>query len=362
MGKHKEIDVIDFSGKSAPRASRGQSHEIEIPSFADNTPSHSRAGRNGSYGSRQYHSGQKQPVRRTKDGRKSNIQANFVIPMYADEEEFEEESRQAYREESHRTYREELPEKKHFRWDIVFALLVMGAIGLCGYIVYSDLHANDFDPTQAVAESYGEGIRGTEAAAANANTAQKNYSGNQKIICLDPAHGGSDHGNAYKDVFEKDQTLEMVKLVKKELETAGYQVVLTRSDDSAVTLEQRIQTAERAKAGILISVHRDFNATDGTVSGISGWSHPSTDKKASVLATTVLMEINKLQKTSNLGVKTGTTESAYDNYIVNQAKCTSFVLKLGYITSVSDDALVVTDKEEVAKSISKGIINYIKSV
>lgn len=87
-----------------------------------------------------------------------------------------------------------------------------------------------------------------------------------KIIVLDPGHGGDDPGTENKSLGlqEKALTLDVALRLKKLLEAAGYQVVLTRLGDTAlagnkaVDLALRPDFANRAHADLFVSIH--FNA------------------------------------------------------------------------------------------------------
>ena len=88
-----------------------------------------------------------------------------------------------------------------------------------------------------------------------------------RLIVLDPGHGGNDpgHQNSVLRVDEKDMTLDVAQRLKKALEAHGYQVLLTRTDDRRVELEQRADIAGRAKADLFLSIH--FNSLPATVAG-----------------------------------------------------------------------------------------------
>jgi N-acetylmuramoyl-L-alanine amidase len=79
------------------------------------------------------------------------------------------------------------------------------------------------------------------------------------IIVIDPGHGGKDPGAIGKaGTYEKNITLEYSLELKNLLEKSGnYKVVLTRKHDSFVSLNERIQRAQKAKADIFISLHAD---------------------------------------------------------------------------------------------------------
>lgn len=81
-----------------------------------------------------------------------------------------------------------------------------------------------------------------------------------RVICLDAGHGGNDTGtqNRRLKLDEKVLTLDVAQRVRRLLEAKGYRVVMTRTDDRFIELEDRAAFANRAKADLFVSIH--FNA------------------------------------------------------------------------------------------------------
>jgi N-acetylmuramoyl-L-alanine amidase len=91
----------------------------------------------------------------------------------------------------------------------------------------------------------------------------------KRVIVIDPGHGGRDPGAAGALSREKDLTLATARALKARLERTGrYQVVLTRSSDVYIPLDQRVSVARRAGADLFISMHADSDV-DRTVRGAS---------------------------------------------------------------------------------------------
>ena len=87
-----------------------------------------------------------------------------------------------------------------------------------------------------------------------------------KRIMIDPGHGGKDQGaKGPTGLLEKEVTLELAKSLKAKLMAAGYDVKLTRKDDTLLSLKTRTGMANEFEADLLISVHvnaiRSQNAT-----------------------------------------------------------------------------------------------------
>lgn len=85
------------------------------------------------------------------------------------------------------------------------------------------------------------------------------------VIVLDPAHGGTDPGaRGANGLAEKDIVLEYAQDVRAALERAGYHVVLTRSDDSNPSYDDRDAVANAYHDAIFISLHVASTGTIGS--------------------------------------------------------------------------------------------------
>lgn len=82
----------------------------------------------------------------------------------------------------------------------------------------------------------------------------------KRIVVLDPGHGGEDPGtkSVVGNHFEKDYTLDWARRLRPLLETQGWKVYLTRTNDVRLSLNDRVDFADRVGAILFISLH--FNS------------------------------------------------------------------------------------------------------
>jgi N-acetylmuramoyl-L-alanine amidase len=80
-------------------------------------------------------------------------------------------------------------------------------------------------------------------------------------VVLDPGHGGTDQGAANQWGTEKGFALDVALSASEQLERAGYRVEMTRSSDVGVSLEDRVDFANRFHNAVFISIH--FNTSSG---------------------------------------------------------------------------------------------------
>lgn len=88
------------------------------------------------------------------------------------------------------------------------------------------------------------------------NTVSKDQDG-PLVVVLDPGHGGVDPGAQIEGVNEADLMLTFARELREILIRAGYDVLLTRNDDSFVSLPARVSIARAAGADVFISLHAD---------------------------------------------------------------------------------------------------------
>ncbi len=79
------------------------------------------------------------------------------------------------------------------------------------------------------------------------------------LVVLDPGHGGIDGGTtAARGETEKAIVLEFCLQLRDKIEKVGkYRVAMTRSDDTFVSLADRVALARTRKASLFVSVHAD---------------------------------------------------------------------------------------------------------
>jgi N-acetylmuramoyl-L-alanine amidase len=75
-------------------------------------------------------------------------------------------------------------------------------------------------------------------------------------VVVDAGHGGSDPGAiGWGRLREKDVTLRLARALRRELEAAGFEVVMTREGDRTLSLLERTALAEGAGGDLFVSLH-----------------------------------------------------------------------------------------------------------
>lgn len=109
------------------------------------------------------------------------------------------------------------------------------------------------------------------------------------LIVLDPGHGGIDTGtHGPGGELEKDVVLAFAKELRGKLEASGkYRVSMTRTDDTFVSLNDRVRFARARNAGLFVSIHADaLPKREGQADGATVYtlSEKASDAEAARLA------------------------------------------------------------------------------
>lgn len=175
-------------------------------------------------------------------------------------------------------------------------------------------------------------------------------------IAVDAGHGGTEFGaiGCCGDK-EKDINLAIAKALKQELEKHGAKVVMTRVNDTNVSLEDRVEFAKDKNAALLISIHA--NAIPDGLDPIKnkGTSIYYYHNQAKALADSILSSMTTQLGTQNDKVRQGSLA------LVRPTSSISVLIEVAYIINPEDYALLL-DKEfrsNCAKAITDGVEKYI---
>lgn len=90
--------------------------------------------------------------------------------------------------------------------------------------------------------------------------------GQLRCVVIDAGHGGRDAGACNGSIREADLNLALAKKLKALLLKSGFQVVMTRETDVFLTLQQRVDIANRYQDAIFVCLHH--NSARSSASGI----------------------------------------------------------------------------------------------
>jgi N-acetylmuramoyl-L-alanine amidase len=228
-----------------------------------------------------------------------------------------------------------------------------------------------------------------------------NPSTKELVVAIDPGHGGKDPGAVSHDgcIKEKDLTLEIAKRLKTTLESKNppLKVVLTRSDDRNLSLEDRVALANSANADLFISIHCNA-AEDSSSKGIETYYLNKANsrgamrvaarengiplsKMSDIEATLVdLMVTSKKSESAKLAISVhsslslnqkGAGTPARDRgvrqapfYVLLGAKMPAILVECAFISNKRERGKLTSPAylTSIAERIARGAANYLKGL
>ena len=186
-------------------------------------------------------------------------------------------------------------------------------------------------------------------------------------VIIDAGHGGVDGGASYQAIYEKEINLQIAKLLYEKLSQLGYQVVLNRSGDYALSeenkwlgspsrhrrdLAQRKQLAAELQAELMVSIH-------------ANWSHLTAKRgplvlyqknsQSFMLADMIQHSLNRMHK-----IKTKPKPGG-EYYLLQHSLCPTIIVEVGFLSNAQDRRLLVNPREQakIAASIASAIADYL---
>lgn len=198
-------------------------------------------------------------------------------------------------------------------------------------------------------------------------------------IMLDLGHGGSDEGKVgWFQVQEKVINFQVGSKVALFLKNAGYEVFLTRDNDSFVALDERTTQANKKKVDLFLSIHA--NAGSPHASGIETyWLDSKLLKNCNSIRNDTVQKLVVMKDTlSSLCaqcVHNAAIDAAKKIYNVNDRKVKTSVaqvllgtdvmipaalIEIGFLSNQKETKLLMDKayQSTIAQGIANGIITY----
>lgn len=148
-------------------------------------------------------------------------------------------------------------------------------------------------------------------------------------VIIDAGHGGKDPGaRGVSTAPEKTITLDIARKLASTLRRRGANVVMTRTDDTFVSLDGRAAMAERHHVDVFISIHAD-SAPRASASGATVYIARNASKRSRSVAE----QLN--QALQRAGIKTRGINKAGFRVLVGHSR-PSVLVECGFLTNASD--------------------------
>ncbi|SDY32817.1 N-acetylmuramoyl-L-alanine amidase [Lachnobacterium bovis] len=174
------------------------------------------------------------------------------------------------------------------------------------------------------------------------------------VVCIDAGHGGKDRGCNRRKRSEKNDTLKLALEIQKYLNSQGIKVVMTRSKDNYLTLQERVDICSSKKCDYFISLHRNC----GNGNGYETWLASDACDEAKELANNIHTGMVDVGVSKDRNVKTGSQKNPNEDYFVLRNTTTpACLLELGFLNNSTDNKYFDSNTKAYAKAISDAIIS-----
>ena len=181
-----------------------------------------------------------------------------------------------------------------------------------------------------------------------------------KKVMLDPGHdAGNVNGSPDGTYKEHEFALDMGKRIKAILEKAGVEVSMTRTNSSAVSLDERCRMANAIKdLDLYVSLHSNAADSSGTWSSARGWSAHIVAKggNAEKAAKAILKRVQAA------GVAVRSQSIVVDNIqVLRDTVAPAVLIEHGFHTNEQDTALLKDSqyRQALASAEALGILDHL---
>lgn len=202
----------------------------------------------------------------------------------------------------------------------------------------------------------------------NRKVAALSWSVANKLIVIDPGHGGIDPGaQGPGGVIEKDITLEISRKLATVLSQYGAVVIMTRDADVDLSsssgerlitrkredLSKRVGMANDRNADAFVSVHVNSFKSGPREHGAQTFYQPGS-LEGEKLARNIQLELVRLLN------NTKRKEKAVDYYTTRHAKVPAVIVEVGFISNADEEKLISNSdyQGKLAYAISAGLVKY----
>ncbi|MEZ0393305.1 MAG: N-acetylmuramoyl-L-alanine amidase [Pseudobdellovibrionaceae bacterium] len=218
-------------------------------------------------------------------------------------------------------------------------------------------------------------------------------------VIVDPGHGGSDAGAVYGPAKESEITLQVAKHLQDLLrQSSDFHSSLTRSQDQNLSLQERVQLAEKEKADLFLSIHANAS-TDQRARGVEFYfqNHLPADQESLFLANLenqmvketqgpnqdlskkgdVLAIVEDLKRQTKMrssyvlsdrllkawnksGRKNSNVIRQAPFYVISKTSIPSVLVELGFVSNPKESQKLIQAnyQKEIALKIYQGLVDY----
>ncbi|MCI8585430.1 MAG: N-acetylmuramoyl-L-alanine amidase [Lachnospiraceae bacterium] len=173
------------------------------------------------------------------------------------------------------------------------------------------------------------------------------------VIVLDAGHGGRDQGTSSGDILEKEINLRVAERLEKVLKEQDVKVLLTRTDDTKVGLEDRAKYANEQEADIFVSIHCNYCEEDAGVNGLECYYREDSEE-GKTLAEQIIEGISADDAIACRGTRTANFR------VLTKTDMPAVLVEIGYLSNQGERGKLTDEsyQELLAGRLADGILSF----
>lgn len=178
-------------------------------------------------------------------------------------------------------------------------------------------------------------------------------------ITLDPGHGGSESGAVgCLGTLEKNLNLNIAANLKEKLQNKGATVYMTREDDSAVSLNDRVKYTNDNNSDIFISIHNNSLPDSMADKKASGTETYYFYPQSKALASKLSSSISKATGFNDGGAR------GQSFAVIRNTNCPAVLIEVGYMINPDDNAKLIDKdfQDKITDGIVQGLESYLNDL
>jgi len=184
---------------------------------------------------------------------------------------------------------------------------------------------------------------------------------NNKLVVLDPGHGGRDTGANGARLQEKEVNLDIALQAGEILAQRGFEVAYTRDDDTYLTLSERCQIANELNAAVFVSVHCN-SAENSSATGTETYYYASLEDPERFMQKEQRYKLARLLQ-QNLVRQLGLADRGVkqDRFtVIMDTNMPSALVETAFINNPSEEACLMDKsfRSKAARAIADAITEY----
>ena len=176
------------------------------------------------------------------------------------------------------------------------------------------------------------------------------------VVVIDAGHGGRDPGAIGNGIQEKNVVLPISMAIGQTLQSMGYTIYYTRTNDVEIDLQPRVSLAERVRADAFVSIHANsLDSRNSAVNGVETF-YARGSSVGREFASYVQSQIIGATGANNRGAKPA------GFFVIARTSMPAILVETGFVTNPTEAANLnnPTYQRRMADAIARGVDQFLR--